>query len=102
MAQVDKLVVDYNFQEDVVNQTAGRAPIKAQALDQVLETLAEIINALNSNMQLIQRDDGQLKDGSVGVAQLQRQIMNLLKEINLRGAWVPLNIYYEHVNLHTP
>ena len=94
MAQVETLEIAHNFQEDVVNQAAGRAPIDAKKLDQVLATIAENQNVINDNAKLIQRDDGQLKDGSVGVAQLQRSVMNVLKEINLRGAWVPTNIYY--------
>ena len=93
MAQVETLEIEHNFQEDVVNQAAGRAPIDAKKLDQTLASVAENQNLINENLKMLQRDDGQLKDAVVGPAQMQRSVINLVKEFNLRGAYIPASYY---------
>ena len=93
MAQVETLEIAHNFQEDVVNQAAGRAPIDAKKLDQALASVAENQNLINENLKMLQRDDGQLQDAIVGPAQMQRSLLNLVKEFNLRGAYVVATYY---------
>lgn len=93
MAQVDKLEIEHSFQEDVVNQAAGRAPIDAKKLDQTLASVAENQNLINENLKMLQRDDGQLKDAIVGPAQMQRALLNLVKEYNHRGAYIAATYY---------
>ena len=93
MAQVETLEIEHSFQEDVVNQASGRAPIDAKKLDQTLASVAENQNLINENLKMLQRDDGQLKDAVVGPAQMQRSLLNLVKEFNLRGAYVVATYY---------
>ena len=93
MAQVEKLEIAHSFQEDVLNQSSGRAPIDAKKLDQALNSVAENQNMINENLKMLQRDDGQLHDAIVGPAQLQRSLLNLVKEFNLRGAYVDATYY---------
>ena len=88
MAQVKTLEIEHSFQEDVVNQASGRAPIDAKKLDQALASVAENQNLINENLKMLQRDDGQLQDAIVGPAQLQRSLLNLVYEFKLRGVYV--------------
>lgn len=93
MAQVDKLDFGSEFQDDMVNEAPGRSTVKPSSLDQSLGKVSETVNAVIDNLQLIQRDDGKLMDGSVGLAQLQKSIINLLKDIRLKGEFKPGSFY---------
>ena len=93
MAQVEKLELEHSFQGDVINQAAGRAPVNPKALDQALIKTADNINLLNENLQLIQRDDGAIRDGVVGLEQIKTEVINVLQGFNLRGSFLESQYY---------
>lgn len=66
------------FQEEETDQVAGRSTVRTSALDAEFVDAADSINALVMNIGLIQRDDGELKDGIVKVNSLSAAVLALL------------------------
>jgi hypothetical protein len=66
------------FQEEETDQVAGRSTVRTSALDAELAAIRDSINQLVTNIGLIQRDDGELKDGIVKVNSLSAAVLVLL------------------------
>jgi len=90
---------DYNptkdFSQAEANNEAGRSTVSTAALDTELANLASSVNALNDNLKLLQRDDGQVKDFTVGTYALSNQLRALIAVGGSipRGLWVTATAY---------
>lgn len=83
-----------SFANDETNSVAGRSTVKTVSLDTECANIASSINALNTNLKIIQRDDGKLKDFSVEPYALSEQARSLVATGgNPRGLWVTLTQY---------
>lgn len=81
------------FSDDANRNTPGRSGVNATALDDEFSHISESINQIINNQKLLQRDDGRLKDTVVEVHTLSREVLMLLGNYRLRGAWVALTEY---------
>lgn len=84
-----------DFSQDEANAVAGRSQVRTGALDDEFAAIATSINRLNDNQKLMQRDDGQFKDFSVGVYALNSQLRALLStnDGEPRGDWTAYTEY---------
>lgn len=78
-----------SFADDESNNVAGRSIVKTTSLDTELAGISSSINAVNSNLQNIQRDDNKLKDEIVEPYALAEQTRALIAVAgcNPRGTW---------------
>lgn len=93
MAQPNRYEPQAGFAEQTRNNVPGRSPINARALDDELSGISQSINGIVGNLELIQRDDGSLKDATVHLHALGESVLNLIGGFNLRGEW-QANISY--------
>lgn len=96
MATNDELQINTSFTNDASNNKPGRSAVDPIALDRELNALAEAENETRVRLKMIQRDDGLLRDASVQVSALSRQVINLMGGFNLRGLWLPNEYYAVH------
>ncbi len=84
-----------DFSDDELNNAGGRSTVRTDRLDAELSDVSKSINAINSNLQLIQRDDGQLRDGIVQPYNLSAatQAFVLATKWNARGLWGTAQTY---------
>ncbi|KAF0844320.1 hypothetical protein FNL37_1764 [Methylovorus glucosotrophus] len=77
------------FATEESNQTAGRSTVRTPAVDNELANISSSINAINSNLKKIQRDDNKLMDASVEPHTLSEQTRAILSvgNTNPRGNW---------------
>ncbi|HET8870415.1 MAG TPA: carbohydrate-binding protein [Aquabacterium sp.] len=54
-----------SFADDERNNAGGRSTVRTDRVDAELAAASQSINAINDNLDLIQRDDGKLRDGIV-------------------------------------
>lgn len=87
MAQPNRYEPQAGFAEQTRNNVPGRSPINARALDDELSGISLSINGIVGNLELIQRDDGSLKDATVHLHALSETVINLMGGFNLRGEW---------------
>ena len=87
MAQPNRYEPQAGFAEQTRNNVPGRSPINARALDDELSDISLSINGIVGNLELIQRDDGSLKDATVHLHALSETVINLMGGFNLRGEW---------------
>ncbi|OAM23729.1 hypothetical protein A7P92_06535 [Eikenella corrodens] len=87
MAQPNRYEPQAGFAEQTRNNVPGRSPINARALDDELSGISQSINGIVGNLELIQRDDGSLKDATVHLHALGESVLNLMGGFNLRGEW---------------
>ena len=87
MAQPNRYESQAGFAEQTRNNVPGRSPINARALDDELSGISQSINSIVGNLELIQRDDGSLKDATVHLHALSETVINLMGGFNLRGEW---------------
>ncbi|WP_225747704.1 hypothetical protein [Eikenella sp. Marseille-P7795] len=87
MAQPNRYEPQVGFAEQTRNNVPGRSPINAGALDAELSGISQSINGIVGNLELIQRDDGSLKDATVHLHALGETVLNLMGGFNLRGEW---------------
>ena len=87
MAQPNRYEPQAGFAEQTRNNVPGRSPINARALDDELSGISQSINGIVGNLELIQRDDGSLKDATVHLHALSETVINLMGGFNLRGEW---------------
>jgi hypothetical protein len=84
-----------SFAEDESNSASGRSTVKTESLDTELANVSSSINALNVNLQLLQRDDGKIRDGIVEPYQLSEQTRALLATGGSpKGNWTINTPYY--------
>lgn len=83
-----------SFANDETNGVAGRSTVKTVSLDTECANIASSINALNTNLQIIQRDDGKLKDFAVEPYALSEQARSLIATGGTpRGMWAAATLY---------
>jgi hypothetical protein len=83
-----------SFATDESNSVAGRSTIKTVSIDTELANISTSINALNTNLKLIQRDDGKIQDGEIEPYALSTQTRALLAgKGTARGNWLPNTDY---------
>lgn len=84
---------EYSFGEGVINNEAGRNSVNAKKIDSELKNISIAITELNGNLSLIQREDGLVRDSTVAIHSLSRQVINMIGNFNLRGEFTH-NSYY--------
>lgn len=78
-----------NFAEDARNNAGGREPVRCDRLDAELDAIKESNNTINANLQLLQRDDGTLRDQIVEPYALSPSARAYIQgsRFNPRGQW---------------
>lgn len=77
-----------SFANDETNQVAGRSTVRTVALDTEHANIAASINALKTNLELLQRDDGKLDDFLIEPYALAEQTRALFSTRGTpRGLW---------------
>lgn len=83
-----------NFAQDERSNVGGRSTVRTDQVDGELDEVAASLNAVNKNLQLIQRDDGKLRDASVDLYALTAVARTaLMVKINQRGLWATAQVY---------
>lgn len=86
----------YTRQYDLASVQSGNslAPIPGSYLDTELDAVKNTLDQTLANLALIQRDDGALKNGIVGVAALSTDVRALMATgAAIRGTWVTATAY---------
>lgn len=83
------------FADDERVNTGGRTTVRADRLDAELDGVSTSVNALQTNLELIQRDDGALRDGIVRPNSLSAGTLALLVggSFTARGDWTTGVLY---------
>jgi len=82
------------FATEESNAVAGRSTIRTVAIDTELANASSSINALNTNIQLLQRDDGKLKDFIIEPYALSEQTRALIAAGGTpKGVWSAATAY---------
>jgi hypothetical protein len=84
-----------DFSQDELNNAGGRSTILTEALDDELSAISTAHNALNANVQLNQRDDGEIRDQRVKLHTLDPVVLKLVTSFGgtIRGAWLTATAY---------
>lgn len=93
--QAPDYIPQTDFSDDELNNAGGRTMVRADRLDAELDDVSLSINAINENLQLIQRDDGKLRDEVVEPYSLSAatQAYVLATKWNARGLWASGQVY---------
>ncbi len=67
-----------DFSTDELNNAGGRSTVGTAKVDAEFTNISSSVNALRNNLELIQRDDGALRDDVVTLASLSPQVATLL------------------------
>jgi len=82
------------FATEETNQVAGRSTVRTVAIDTEFANISSSINGMNSNLQFLQRDDGNLKDGIVQTFALSEATRALIaSKGSPKGVWQPTTVY---------
>ncbi len=84
---------DFSAEESAA--VSGRSTVRTAALDAELDAVQANLSGLNSNIALLQRDDGEVKDGMVKLHTLAGETRALLAagQGNPRGDWLTATAY---------
>lgn len=84
-----------SFADDESNQAAGRSTVRTAALDQEFADIEATTDALNTNLQRLQRDDGKLLDLLVEPYALSEQTRAMMAALGRtpRGGWTQNTSY---------
>lgn len=95
MSQAPQYNRSTGFADDERDAVGGRSTVRTDRVDSELDSISESINALQVNQELIQRDDGQLRDKVVSPASLSASTLSLIQgnRFNPRGLWVTATAY---------
>jgi hypothetical protein len=95
MAQAPNYTPSEDFSQDELNNAGGRSAILTEALDDELSAISTAHNALNTNVQLNQRDDGEIRDQRVKLHTLDPVVLKLVSMFGgvVRGAWMTATAY---------
>jgi hypothetical protein len=88
MSQPTPYTPTTDFSQQEANNASGRSTVNTAALDAEFAAIDTTLDQTLANLQLIQRDDGRLKDVTVEVHTLSPEVLNLIGGYNLRGAWL--------------
>jgi len=95
MAQAPNYTPSEDFSQDELNNAGGRSTILTEALDDELSAISTAHNALNANVQLNQRDDGEIRDQRVKLHTLDPVVLKFVTAFGgtIRGAWLTATSY---------
>jgi hypothetical protein len=85
-----------SFSQDVTNNVAGRNTVRPDRVDLEYQNIQTSLNAVITNLMLIQRSDNALKDGVVTMASLNASVLSLFSSpltLKPRGAWLTATAY---------
>lgn len=82
-----------DFSQQEANNASGRSTVNTAALDTELANIETTLDQTLSNLTLIQRDDGRLKDLACELHTLSPEVLSLMGGFNLRGLWLPATAY---------
>lgn len=90
MSQAPEYTRTTSFAQDEANNAGGRATVKTDRVDAELDAIGVSINALTANAELIQRDDGALRDQIVTPESLSATTAAMFggSDFEPRGQWV--------------
>ena len=90
MAQAPEYTRTTSFAQDESNNTGGRSSVRTDRVDAELDDVSVSINALTANAELIQRDDGALRDRIVTPESLSTLTAAMFggSDFEPRGVWV--------------
>lgn len=91
MSQPRRYTPSYDFSDfQASNPTT---PLPGAQVDAQLDAIATTTDEICDNLALIQRDDGELANGSVGVDQLDLEARRIMNGWDPRGAWATATAY---------
>jgi hypothetical protein len=95
MAQPTPYSLATDFSAEEANNQTGRSTVRTTALDAELAAIEVTLDQLCTNIGLIQRDDGQIRDGMVKIHTLGDDVRVLfsLYGATVRGAWLTATSY---------
>lgn len=84
-----------DFSAEEANNVGGRSSVRTAQLDAEFAALEITVDALCANLALIQRDDGEIRDGKVKLHTLAADVKALLTtyDCTIRGAWLTATDY---------
>ena len=83
-----------SFADDESSGASGRSTVKTTSLDTELANVSSAVNAINTNLQYIQRDDGNIRDNIIRPYSLSAETRALLAtNSNPRGPWANATAY---------
>lgn len=87
--QAPQYIPSTSFAQDELANVGGRSTVRTDRLDAELANASTSINALQENLELIQRDDGRLRDGIVDPTSLSSTTRAYIQgsRFNPRGLW---------------
>ena len=93
MSQPTPYTPNADFSQQEANNASGRSTVNTAALDAEFAAIETTLDQTLANIQLLQRDDGQLKDTIVSVMALDQSVINLMGGWTLKGAWLTVTNY---------
>lgn len=84
-----------DFTDDEANSAGGRSTVLTASLDAELDAIALTLRETLGNLSLIQRDDGEIRDGRVQIHTLAADVRGLLATsgVTVRGDWTTTTTY---------
>lgn len=82
-----------DFSQQEASNASGRSAVSTAAIDTELANIEATLDQTLSNLTLLQRDDGRLKDLACELHTLSPEVLNLIGGFNLRGLWLPATAY---------
>lgn len=95
MSQPTPYTPSTNFADDERNNAGGRSTVRADRLDAELDAIEVTVDEICTNLELIQRDDGKLRDGLVEPYNLSASTKAyvLATKWTARGLWATETAY---------
>lgn len=93
--QAPQYIPSTSFAQDELANVGGRSTVRTDRVDAELANVSISINALQANLELIQRDDGLLRDGIVEPYTLSSTTRAFIQgsRFNPRGLWASGQAY---------
>lgn len=94
MSQPPAYVKATDFSQDELDNVGGRTEVRADRVDAEFEGVQASIAGIRTNLALLQRDDGGVRDGIVGLHTLSAAARIALQlDFNPMGLWVTATAY---------
>lgn len=93
MSQPTLYTQNADFSQQEANNASGRSTVNTAALDAEFAAIETTLDQTLANIQLIQRDDGRLRDTVVEIHTLDQAVLNLMGGWTLKGAWLTVTDY---------
>jgi hypothetical protein len=95
MTQATPYTRSTGFADDERNNAGGRSTVRTAQVDAEFDSIAQSLDLTISNLALLQRDDGVMRDGVVPIPALGADTLKLLTTgtATPRGAWVTATPY---------